>query len=153
MAVTRAQALLITIGNPFLLSSDPCWLKLIEFCKHNGAYTGCEFELKDTAVSGVDGSDKTSQGGISGAIEAVSSSNATGGRGRNPMQSITRSLETIFKTEANLIELTYDEKEGDDTLAGDAHQRELASDDDDDDDEDYLLAQEASGVGGLARYR
>ena len=40
VAVTRAQALLIIVGNPYLLQRDPCWGSMINFCHYEGAYTG-----------------------------------------------------------------------------------------------------------------
>ncbi|KAM4872954.1 helicase MOV-10 isoform 1-T2 [Thomomys bottae] len=46
VAVTRAKALLIVIGNPLLLGHDPDWKAFLEFCKENGGYTGCPFPAK-----------------------------------------------------------------------------------------------------------
>lgn len=40
VAVTRAQALLIIVGNPYLLQRDPCWGSMIRYCHDNKAYTG-----------------------------------------------------------------------------------------------------------------
>jgi len=40
VAVTRAQALLIVVGNSNILSKDQCWSKLLWMCHDNGAYTG-----------------------------------------------------------------------------------------------------------------
>ncbi|GAQ77983.1 RNA helixase SDE3 [Klebsormidium nitens] len=42
VAVTRAQALLIIIGNPHVLAQDRCWGAMYEYCRNNGAYVGCE---------------------------------------------------------------------------------------------------------------
>ncbi|XP_006895773.1 PREDICTED: putative helicase MOV-10 isoform X2 [Elephantulus edwardii] len=46
VAVTRAKALLIIVGNPLLLGHDPDWKTFLEFCKQNGGYTGCPFPAK-----------------------------------------------------------------------------------------------------------
>ncbi|KAF6293265.1 Mov10 RISC complex RNA helicase [Rhinolophus ferrumequinum] len=46
VAVTRAKALLIVVGNPLLLGHDPDWKAFLEFCKENGGYTGCPFPAK-----------------------------------------------------------------------------------------------------------
>ncbi|CAL8367026.1 unnamed protein product [Lota lota] len=40
VAVTRAKALLIMVGNPRVLSTDHVWNSFIEYCKDNGGYTG-----------------------------------------------------------------------------------------------------------------
>jgi len=40
VAVTRAKALLIIVGNPHVLQRDVCWRKMLQFCVDNGAYTG-----------------------------------------------------------------------------------------------------------------
>ena len=40
VAITRAQALLIVVGNPHVLASDPMWRALIKHCVDNGAYRG-----------------------------------------------------------------------------------------------------------------
>ena len=40
MAVTRAKALLIVVGNPEVLILDPMWRALIKFIIENGGYTG-----------------------------------------------------------------------------------------------------------------
>lgn len=40
VAVTRAKALLIIVGNPFTLRSDVCWRRLLELCRKKGALCG-----------------------------------------------------------------------------------------------------------------
>ena len=42
VAVTRAKALLIIVGNPYVLGEDKHWGDLLKFCKENGGYTGCK---------------------------------------------------------------------------------------------------------------
>ncbi|XP_015587394.1 probable RNA helicase armi isoform X2 [Cephus cinctus] len=43
VAITRARALLIILGNPDLLSKDPYWRSVLIYCIEHGGYTGCEF--------------------------------------------------------------------------------------------------------------
>ncbi|XP_045911976.1 putative helicase mov-10-B.2 isoform X1 [Micropterus dolomieu] len=40
VAVTRAQALLIVVGNPRVLNKDPTWARFIQYCQDEGGYTG-----------------------------------------------------------------------------------------------------------------
>ncbi|XP_066499872.1 putative helicase mov-10-B.2 [Hoplias malabaricus] len=40
VAVTRARSLLIVVGNPIILSSDPTWSRFIDYCSAEGGYTG-----------------------------------------------------------------------------------------------------------------
>uniref|UniRef100_A0A4W4DXA2 RNA helicase n=1 Tax=Electrophorus electricus TaxID=8005 RepID=A0A4W4DXA2_ELEEL len=40
VAMTRPRALLIVVGNPIILSSDPTWGRFIEYCTAEGGYTG-----------------------------------------------------------------------------------------------------------------
>ena len=40
VAVTRAKALLVVVGNPDVLSSDPCWGKHLQRCRDLFAYKG-----------------------------------------------------------------------------------------------------------------
>ncbi|KAF8948574.1 hypothetical protein BGZ47_004088 [Haplosporangium gracile] len=41
VALTRAQAMLVIVGNPELLVLDEHWADYLHFCLRNGAYTGC----------------------------------------------------------------------------------------------------------------
>merc|ERR1712194_918192 len=43
VAITRAQALLIMIGNPMTLENDPNWKSMIEHSLDGGGYTGVEY--------------------------------------------------------------------------------------------------------------
>jgi len=45
VSITRAKALLIIIGNPFVLAQDPSWLELLHFCIENGSYIGCDLPI------------------------------------------------------------------------------------------------------------
>jgi len=45
VAITRARALLIILGNPKLLVLDPYWRSLLTYCIDCGGYTGCNFSL------------------------------------------------------------------------------------------------------------
>ncbi|MED6293051.1 hypothetical protein CHARACLAT_006828 [Characodon lateralis] len=40
VALTRAKALLIVVGNPLVLSSDTTWASFIQYCKEEGGYSG-----------------------------------------------------------------------------------------------------------------
>ncbi|XP_035873058.1 RNA helicase Mov10l1 [Phyllostomus discolor] len=42
VAVTRPKALLIVLGNPYVLVRDPCFGALLEYSITNGVYTGCD---------------------------------------------------------------------------------------------------------------
>lgn len=44
VAITRAQALLIVVGNPHVLSKDRHWNRFIKFCKDSKGYRGCDFK-------------------------------------------------------------------------------------------------------------
>ncbi|KAM8820130.1 RNA helicase Mov10l1 [Eudromia elegans] len=42
VAVTRAKALLIVVGNPHVLVKDPCFCALLEYSLKNRVYVGCD---------------------------------------------------------------------------------------------------------------
>ncbi|XP_078481514.1 putative helicase MOV-10 [Ciona intestinalis] len=44
VAITRAKALLIVVGNPEVLSHDPTWKSFIDFCWSRGGHTGFHFD-------------------------------------------------------------------------------------------------------------
>ncbi|XP_074833527.1 helicase MOV-10 isoform X2 [Carettochelys insculpta] len=43
VAITRAKALLIIVGNPAVLSKDPHWGTFLKYCREKGGYTGCPY--------------------------------------------------------------------------------------------------------------
>lgn len=47
VALTRAKALLIVIGNPVTLQQDVNWYEFIRYCYHNNAIRGVKFELDE----------------------------------------------------------------------------------------------------------
>ncbi|XP_067932453.1 putative helicase MOV-10 [Watersipora subatra] len=47
VAVTRAKAMLIIIGNPAVLSKDASWLSLLTFIEEGGGYVGCPLTEED----------------------------------------------------------------------------------------------------------
>ncbi|KAI4497922.1 hypothetical protein M0802_007038 [Mischocyttarus mexicanus] len=56
VAITRARALLIILGNPELLAKDPYWRSILIFCLKRNAYTGCNFFpfLLDNSIANAD---------------------------------------------------------------------------------------------------
>ncbi|XP_071388136.1 putative helicase mov-10-B.1 [Centroberyx affinis] len=50
VAVTRAKALLIVVGNPIVLNADPAWARFIQYCKDEGGYTGFSQAEDEEAV-------------------------------------------------------------------------------------------------------
>ena len=48
VAITRAKALLIVVGNPHILSQDHDWCQLLDWSIGRGCYTGCPY-TKETA--------------------------------------------------------------------------------------------------------
>ncbi|XP_037540408.1 putative helicase mov-10-B.2 [Nematolebias whitei] len=49
VAVTRAKALLIVVGNPVVLNTDPTWAHFIQYCKDEKGYTGSTPPEEDDA--------------------------------------------------------------------------------------------------------
>ncbi|XP_044207549.1 putative helicase mov-10-B.1 isoform X1 [Thunnus albacares] len=50
VAVTRAKALLIVVGNPRVLNADPVWARFIQYCRDEGGYTGFVHAEEDEDV-------------------------------------------------------------------------------------------------------
>ncbi|NXK13450.1 M10L1 helicase, partial [Herpetotheres cachinnans] len=46
VAITRAKALLIVVGNPHVLVKDPCFCALLEYSLMNKVYVGCDLPLE-----------------------------------------------------------------------------------------------------------
>ena len=116
VAITRAKALLITIGNPHILSKDPNWNKLLRFCKVNNAYEGCEFEFDhdDDVEACGEQNQMTTEIGSPGAF----------GRIRNR-------LKTIFNTEAN-SSFQMEDDDNDDSYDDDDNDDAMVMNSDDD---------------------
>ncbi|XP_062365435.1 helicase MOV-10 isoform X1 [Cinclus cinclus] len=49
VAITRAKALLIVVGNPTVLSKDHHWHRFLRYCQEQGGYTGYPYEDESTA--------------------------------------------------------------------------------------------------------
>ncbi|XP_068774257.1 helicase MOV-10 [Struthio camelus] len=47
VAITRAKALLIVVGNPAVLSKDHHWRRFLAYCKEEGGYAGYPYEDED----------------------------------------------------------------------------------------------------------
>ncbi|KAG1686823.1 putative helicase mov-10-B.1 [Nymphon striatum] len=47
VAITRAQALLIIVGNPFILKKDFHWSQMINYCDKNNSYIGTSLKNED----------------------------------------------------------------------------------------------------------
>ncbi|XP_078090742.1 RNA helicase Mov10l1 [Mustelus asterias] len=56
VAITRAKALLIVVGNPHILLQDPCWGAFLEYCVVNDAYVGCNLPHEFLVQQGFDAS-------------------------------------------------------------------------------------------------
>ncbi|NXG63328.1 SDE3 helicase, partial [Hemiprocne comata] len=53
VAITRAKALLIVVGNPAVLSKDQHWHRFLRYCREEGGYTGCPYEEESPAEDGL----------------------------------------------------------------------------------------------------
>ncbi|NWT40164.1 SDE3 helicase, partial [Chroicocephalus maculipennis] len=53
VAITRAKALLIVVGNPAVLSKDPHWQRFLRYCKEEGGYKGYPYEDESAAEDGL----------------------------------------------------------------------------------------------------
>ncbi|KAM6295143.1 LOW QUALITY PROTEIN: helicase MOV-10 [Aegotheles albertisi] len=49
VAITRAKALLIVVGNPAVLSKDQHWQRFLRYCREEGGYTGYPYEEESPA--------------------------------------------------------------------------------------------------------
>jgi len=54
VAITRPQALLIVVGNPFVLGADVHWQALLKYAVDNGAYVGCELPDRNELESSLE---------------------------------------------------------------------------------------------------
>ncbi|NWQ91574.1 SDE3 helicase, partial [Burhinus bistriatus] len=53
VAITRAKALLIVVGNPAVLSKDHHWQRFLRYCREEGGYTGYPYEDESLAEDGL----------------------------------------------------------------------------------------------------
>ncbi|NXL30886.1 SDE3 helicase, partial [Glaucidium brasilianum] len=53
VAITRAKALLIVVGNPVVLSEDQHWQRFLRYCREEGGYTGYPYEDESPAEDGL----------------------------------------------------------------------------------------------------
>ncbi|XP_009072773.1 PREDICTED: putative helicase MOV-10, partial [Acanthisitta chloris] len=51
VAITRAKALLIVVGNPAVLSKDPHWQRFLRYCRDEGGYTGYPYTDEDSLTN------------------------------------------------------------------------------------------------------
>lgn len=51
VALTRARALLIILGNPHLLVRDPSWRSVLNYCIERGGYTGCDLPIDCSSLT------------------------------------------------------------------------------------------------------
>lgn len=57
VAISRAQSLLVIVGNSIVLSRDPNWMKTIEYCKNRASYVSTDQKLLDMLQNGDEGED------------------------------------------------------------------------------------------------
>lgn len=50
VAVTRARAVLVIVGNPHLLARDHYWRTVLTYCIRRGGYTGCDHPSLDSTA-------------------------------------------------------------------------------------------------------
>ncbi|NXU07676.1 SDE3 helicase, partial [Buphagus erythrorhynchus] len=53
VAITRAKALLIVVGNPTVLSKDQHWHRFLRYCQEQGGYTGYPYKDESTAEDNI----------------------------------------------------------------------------------------------------
>ncbi|NXY76275.1 SDE3 helicase, partial [Glareola pratincola] len=53
VAITRAKALLIVVGNPVVLSKDQHWQRFLRYCREEGGYTGYPYEDESPPEDGL----------------------------------------------------------------------------------------------------
>ncbi|NXT59199.1 SDE3 helicase, partial [Pluvianellus socialis] len=53
VAITRAKALLIVVGNPAVLSKDQHWQRFLRYCREEGGYTGYPYEDESPVDDGL----------------------------------------------------------------------------------------------------
>ncbi|XP_048873880.1 putative helicase mov-10-B.1 isoform X2 [Brienomyrus brachyistius] len=66
VAVTRAKALLIVVGNPIVLNKDPIWKRFIQYCTDEHGYIGVKYweSKSEVLYIGADLGDETEESAI-----------------------------------------------------------------------------------------
>lgn len=64
VAITRAQALMIIVGNPHVLYKDTNWCALLKYCLDNNGYIGCDLPVLGNGIREMDENMDEGNGGI-----------------------------------------------------------------------------------------
>jgi len=86
VAVTRAKALLVVVGNPAILGRDPHWAALLAHCVKHGAYKGCQLPDWFDATGGGLGSLPRAMDALLGDVDAEEAARAAEAGGESLRQ-------------------------------------------------------------------
>ncbi|XP_062451285.1 helicase MOV-10 [Rhea pennata] len=74
VALTRAKALLIVVGNPAVLSKDHHWRRFLTYCKEEGGYTGYPYDEEEEDKEDKE-EEEDKQGGLAARLGSLHLSN------------------------------------------------------------------------------